>query len=189
MSTARPDAPKVTATDFLEFPDRFPQPSQLVQGQVVVNEPNLIHARVQGELLYRIRSGVEAESARGEVFVPIDVPINEWNVFAPDISWYSEARRPARGARRVETLPDLAVEVRSPSTWFLDVGRKFSQYQRAGLPELWMVDTKSQTVLVYRRSDPTQFDFDVSFELGDGAVLTSPLLAGLAIAIGELFHR
>jgi hypothetical protein len=42
---------------------------------------------------------------------------------------------------RIESLPDLAVEVRSPSTWRYDVGKKKATYERGGLPELWPVDT------------------------------------------------
>ena len=49
-------------------------------------------------------------------------------------------------------MPDLAVEVRSPSTWRYDVGAKKDGYERHGLPELWLVDTEARSVLVYRRA-------------------------------------
>ncbi len=193
MATARPEVPeaplKITAAHFLAFPDDFPAHSQLVEGIVVVNEPKLRHQRVCMYLQHRFMTWTLAESGRGEVFLPIDVPINEYNVFAPDVSWYAEEHRPPREAELVERLPDLAVEVRSPSTWRYDVGSKLSRYQAAGLPELWLVDTASKTVLVYRRSTTERQDFDIALELGAGVMLTSPLLPGLVVEIDELFDR
>ena len=44
-------------------------------------------------------------------------------------------------------MPDIAVEVRSPSTWRYDIGAKKSGYERRGLPELWLVDTRADEVL------------------------------------------
>jgi len=193
MATARPEAPeaprKITAADFLAFPDDFPPHSQLVEGTVVVNEPKLRHQRVCLYLQHLMTSWTLAQSGQGEVFLPIDVPINEYNVFAPDVSWYAEEHRPPREAELVDRLPDLAIEVRSPSTWCYDVGPKFLRYQAAGLPELWLVDTASKTVLVYRRSTPEREEFDAVLELGAGATLTTPLLPGLVVEIDELFNR
>lgn len=37
--------------------------------------------------------------------------------------------------------PQLAVEVRSESTWRFDVGPKKRVYEEAGLGEQWLVDT------------------------------------------------
>ena len=193
MATARPEVPeaprKITAAEFLAFPDDFPPHSQLVEGTVVGNEPKLPHQRVCMYLQHLMTSWVLAESGRGEVFLPIDVPIDEYNVFAPDVSWYAEEHRPPREAELVDRIPDLAIEVRSPSTWRYDVGPKLSRFQAAGLPELWLVDTASKTVLVYRRSAPEKAEFDVALELGSGATLTSPLLPGLVVEIDELFDR
>jgi Uma2 family endonuclease len=188
--TARPDAPrKVTAAEFLQFPDDFPLHSQLIQGQVVVTEASLLHQRVRDHLQLQIVLWTRGEAGRGEAFSPVDVPINDWNVFAPDVLWYSEARRPPKGALRVDGLPDLAIEVRSPSTWRYDIGPKRAHYERAGLGELWLVDTQSKSVLVYRRSDAPASEFDVALELAAGDTLTSPLLPRLVLDVAEIFDR
>jgi Uma2 family endonuclease len=84
-------------------------------------------------------------------------------------------------------MPDLAVEVRSPSTWRYDVGAKKAGYERHGLPELWLVDTAAEAVLVFRRSDPAALAFDVALELVAGERLASPLLPGLGVDVAELF--
>ncbi len=85
------------------------------------------------------------------------------------------------------SLPDIAVEIRSPSTWRYDVGAKKTAYERHGLPELWLVDTAADEVLVFRRSAPDAPAFDVAEELSHGDTLTSPLLPGFALELDELF--
>jgi Uma2 family endonuclease len=77
--------------------------------------------------------------------------------------------------------------VRSPSTWRYDVGQKKAGYERHGLPELWLVDTPAEQVLVFRRSRVGAKAFDVALELGRGDVLGSPLLPGFELALGALF--
>ena len=62
-------------------------------------------------------------------------------------------------------------------------------YEAAGLPELWLVDTAVDRVIVHRRSQPDTPRFDVSFEVGAGEQLTTPLLPGLTLDVAELFDR
>lgn len=75
------------------------------------------------------------------------------------------------------------------STWRYDIGVKKDHYERAGLSELWLVDTESELLLVYRRSTPSAPEFDVALELGAGEELTSPPLPGFTLAVEELFAR
>jgi Uma2 family endonuclease len=79
--------------------------------------------------------------------------------------------------------------VRSPSTWRYDVGVKKSTYERGGLPELWLVDTAAEAVLVFRRSRSDAPTFDVALELGRSDELTSPPMRGFAVRTGELFPQ
>ena len=186
--TVVPVAERMTAERFLELP--VPQrgrPWNLVNGEVVVNDSSWLHQRVVGELLFALESWVRAEAGRGGVAVPLDVRLDDRNVFAPDLLWYAEGRAPVRDAAPPYPMPDIAVEVRSPSTWRYDIGQKKSGYERHGLPELWLLDTAAEAVLVFRRSRPRASSFDVALELGVADVLTSPQLDAFAMAVGDLF--
>ncbi len=97
----------------------------------------------------------------------IDVALDENNCFSPDGLWYRAGREPGRSRVTPQPLPDIAVEIRLPSTWRYDIGPKKRRYEQHGLPELW---------LVY-------------LELARGDELTSPQLPGFALAIDELFGR
>jgi Uma2 family endonuclease len=88
---------------------------------------------------------------------------------------------------RPQPLPDIAIEVRSPSTWRYDIGAKKAGYECYGLPELWLVDTDAQVVLVFRRSRLRGSAFDVSHELATPQALTSSLLPGFSLALDDLF--
>jgi len=77
--------------------------------------------------------------------------------------------------------------VRSPSTWRYDIGAKKAGYERHGLPELWLVDTAAEEVLVFKRSTSKAPSFDVALELTREDTITSPLLPGFAFSVAELF--
>lgn len=179
-------AQRMTADEFLAVPFDGVR-SQLIEGEVVVEQPLNLHQWTVRELFGALLHWNSAAPGRGDVSMPIDVRIDERNVFGPDLMWYSEGRAPARRAPRPYPVPDIAAEIRSPSTWRYDIGAKKSGYERAGLPELWLVDTAADEILVFRRSTPRGPSFDVSLELGIGDALTSPLLPGFALDLRSLF--
>ncbi len=165
------------------------QSTQLVNGEVVVTEASLRHQRITLEIARLLMNWLAANPGHGEAGIPVDVHLDDLNVFAPDVWWVREGDRPARDAKRIVGPPALAVEVRSPSTWRYDVGLKKRTYERLGLAELWLVDSAADVVLVYRRSTPDIDDFDVELELGAGEALTTPLLPGFSLDVGALFDR
>lgn len=179
-------AQRMTADEYLaqEFDEVR---SELVDGEVVVEEPLNLHQLVVMDLFVALHEWVSGQPGRGRVSIPLDVKLDERNVFGPDLMWYAEGRAPGRYDDRPYPVPDLVVEVRSPSTWRYDIGAKKSAYERAGLPELWLVDTAADEILVFRRSAHTAVVFDVALELTVDDHLGSPLLPGFALALRELF--
>ena len=178
-------AERMTADQYLAI-EQETRGWELIAGEVVVEEASIEHQRVATRLLGALLTWIRSEEGRGEAVMPLDVKLDHENVFAPDLLWYA-GRGPQSGSPRPYPMPDLAVEVRSPSTWRYDLGTKKSKYEAHGLRELWLVDTPSQTVLVFRRSQPAAESFDVALEPGRGEVLGSPLLPGFALALDELF--
>jgi Uma2 family endonuclease len=162
---------------------------QLVDGQIVVNEPKYVHGLLQARISFEIRKWIERGERRGEVSLPTDVRMDEYNVYGPDVIWFRDGRIPKDWNAYPEHVPDLCVEIRSASTWRYDVGAKKRVYEEGGLPELWLVDHVSDCILVYRRSAPGAPTFDVALELGPGDTLESPMLPGLAVSLDELFRR
>lgn len=185
--TAMPVVEPMTAEEFLALPEDELRWAELVGGEFVVDSPILRHQLICSEILVDLILWTRAEVARGLASIELAVRIGDRDVYQPDLVWYRADRAPERNARPPYAVPDLCVEVRSPSTWRHDIGAKKAGYERRGLPELWLVDTAADVVLVVRRSNPDAPHFDVALEFTAGDTLTSPLLPGLAIALGPLF--
>ena len=179
-------AQRMTAEQYLAQPFDEVR-SELVEGEVIVEEPRNLHQLVLRDLFRALDAWASEAPARGSVSWPLDVKLDERNVFGPDLMWYAAGRAPGRHDDRPYPLPDLAVEVRSPSTWRYDVGAKKSAYERARLHELWLVDTAADEVLVFRRSSAGAERFDVSLEFAVDDELSSPLLPGFALSLRTLF--
>lgn len=180
-------AQKMTADEFLAMDDPR-RGLQLIAGEVVVHQPRLEHQRVLGLLHFHILSWIRTNPDRGLVSLPLDVKLDDHNVYAPDLLWYAAGTGPAATPIYPPyPIPSLAVEVRSPSTWRYDLGTKKSTYEADGLAELWLVDTDGACVLVYRRSRSDAPAFDVELELDRDEVLASPQLPGFSLALAELF--
>jgi Uma2 family endonuclease len=177
----------LTADEYLTTGDERPRDCELINGDVIVNTPTFRHQRLTARLRFLISVWCDAEAGRGEAPDPIDVKLDDGNVFAPDVQWISAQRMPANDAPNLIGPPDLAIEVRSPSTWKFDVGIKKDTYERAGLPERWLVDLASNTILVFRRSATTSNTFDVALEVTANENLTTPLLPGFVLNVGALF--
>ena len=160
---------------------------QLVDGVIVVGEPRPMHGLLQGRLAGELHAWLGCGKGRGLFTLPTDVVMDDHNVYGPDLLWIAERHRPEDLRKRLERVPDLCVEIRSPSTWRYDIGAKKRVYEAGGLPELWLVDDVSEAVYVFRRSRPDASSFDVALELGRGQVLDSPQLPGFALELDELF--
>jgi Uma2 family endonuclease len=179
---------QMTATEFLALPyDERTRYRQLIDGELVMNDPTWRHNGAQVAILTAVRNWTREARGRGRVGLPLDVRIDERSVYKPDVVWYSEGRVPSRDDPAPYPVPDLAVEVRSPSTWRFDIGRKKDNYERHGVAELWLVDTAADVVFVFRRSHPRAPHFDVSLDYGSDQALTSRLLPGFELAVGEVF--
>jgi Uma2 family endonuclease len=173
-----------TADDYFDAAAGIREPTQLIDGVIVPSQPKPRHQQVTAHLWRLIQTWIEGPGF-GMAGIPIDVILDKYNVFAPDVWWVADPARidPDEYFRGV---PDLAVEVRSPSTWHYDVGIKRRRYEQHGLPELWLVDTTDRSVLALRRSAPGVRTFDVERKHSADEVLTSPLLAGFELRLAEV---
>ena len=177
---------RITADEYLAMgEDPWGRRSQLIDGEIVMNQPTRWHQDAVKEIVLALGMWEKAGTDRGLMSLPLDIKLDEFNVYAPDVLWYAEGHAPELMAPRPYPPPDLVIEIRSPSTWRHDIGRKKSGYEAAGVRELWLVDFTS--VLVFRRSAPQQPDFDITLELTPEESLTSPLLPGFALPLAGLY--
>jgi Uma2 family endonuclease len=104
----------------------------------------------------------------------------------PDIVIILEEHRDIVGRTRVEAPPDIVVEILSTDR-SRDLVRKRQIYAEAGVLEYWPVDPRNDTVTQLELRDGEYAERAV---LGAGDTLTTPLLPGLSIPLGDIFrHR
>jgi len=68
----------------------------------------------------------------------------------PDVSFVSKEKiTDGEPLKKWAFAPDLAVEVISPTDIFLEVAEKTQAYFDAGVKQVWLIDSKFETVTVY----------------------------------------
>jgi Uma2 family endonuclease len=180
---------RMTADEYLALPPTDQNRRlELIDGELVVNEPKLPRQKVVLWLATEINLWTRSNPGRGTVLTP-DVWLSERDVFSPDLVWVGPSYRYPDDQGALVHPPELVVKVRSPSTWRHDRGRKRDLYEAAGVAELWLVDHLSGTVEVHRRSSPDAPGFDERTILHTGDTLITPLLPGLKLAVTELLAQ
>ncbi len=185
MSPARLKAELLTVEDYRSTPEgsRY----QLVEGELIMAPaPNLYHQEIVGRLYRALVSHVE-QHGLGRVFVaPADVYLSEHNVVQPDVLFVSKARENILGDDGVHGVPDLVVEVISPSTAQLEKTTKRRVYAQAGVKEMWLVDPLLQQIHVY---DFVQNPAKPVRVIEEDETLESALVPGLSVRATDIFRR
>lgn len=123
---------------------------ELIDGELFVTpSPVPGHQRV----VVRLAAALEAHGGGLLVLVaPTDVRVDEQTVVQPDVVVF-ESQHAAlvdpESAPSIGLVPDIAVEVSSPSTRRLDIVHKRQLYERSGVAEYWFVDRQAEVVDVY----------------------------------------
>ncbi len=173
---------RLSATEYLARDD--PRHTELIDGVVVVNQPTFLHQRTCFAVAKALDAWARAAPGRGTATLSLDVVLPSGDVLAPDVLWFAEPL--PVDAVRAPRVPDLAVEVRSTSTWARDVTLKADLYRTHGLRELWLADTAARSVLVLRAGTDRAV-WAEQLEVPEDATLTSSLLPGFAAPVASLF--
>lgn len=186
----RPTSPgvKLTYDDFVQFPDDG-QRHELIDGEhYVTPSPNTKHQRVSINLTVVIGSWLERNPI-GQLFhAPFDVVFSHFDVVEPDLLYLSNARAAdALTPQHVRGVPELVIEIGSPSTRKRDETVKRQLYERAGVSEYWVIDPEIDTIRVYRRDGDT-FGRVIEVSADAGDTLTTPLLPGLEIQVSRVLR-
>jgi Uma2 family endonuclease len=127
---------------------------ELIDGEAVVMPPTGDYASsVQGELFFALRHWQEDCADEGLLLQDVFVAFPGERYLAPDIAWWSAGRRPVLGGGAVDAVPDLVVEVLSPSTRENDLGIKRKLYLGSGVRELWLADPEARSVTQVRLNE------------------------------------
>ncbi|HVY61655.1 MAG TPA: Uma2 family endonuclease [Planctomycetota bacterium] len=175
-----------TVEDFDALPDTGPQ-YQLVDGELMeMTVPTTWHQEFLWRLGARMRLYVEERRLGRVLGAPIGVYLSQRDVFQPDLFFLSSARDERFEKKGIIGAPELIVEVLSPSTRRLDLGRKRETYAMHGVHELWVADVERETIAVYELQKDPETPVRT---LARGDTLTTPLIPGFGAEVTMLFAR
>ena len=106
---------------------------------------------------------------------PIDLQFDEFNVVQPDIVIVMNVNRIVTPTK-IKGVPELVVEILSPSTRDRDLQLKKQLYEQNGVAEYWIVDADNQNVARHglqkagTYGQPSQHETEIEFIVGETTV-------------------
>ncbi len=171
---------KLTVKELYEI---YPPESrvELINGEVYeMPAPTTSHQRV----LFRIAKRLDEAKGKGEVLIaPVDVMLSEDILLQPDLVLVLDT---TKVKDRVEGVPDLVVEVVSPSSLKRDVVDKFRLYEKYGVKEYWLVFPAEKSLLIFTLTDKGYELFSEAHEKGR---VKSKLIEGFELEVSEVFQE
>lgn len=182
-----------TYGDYRRWPDD--ERWELIDGVAyLMGAPTVSHQRIVGQLYRLLADFLEGKPC--EAFLsPFDVlsfaPGEEEeddcsSVVQPDILVVCD--KSGLNDKNLHGLPEVVVEVLSPSTSRKDQHEKFSLYESRGVREYWVVEPEAQWLCLYVRDDQGKLrEGGLRERLGDMSPIASTHLAGFDLDPARLF--
>ena len=159
---------------------------EVVDGELFVTPPpREPHQRAAGTLHGYLWPYVHQRRLGRVYMAPLGVVLDDENGVQPDLVYVSRERASIIVERGIEGVPDLAVEVLSPSTRTRDRGIKMRRYAAAGVPHYWIVDPDTRALETYELSEG---GYELTGVHGPGSLFRPRLFPGLEIPIDSLWE-
>ncbi len=169
-----------TEQEYLLFANDQNALIELSDGKVVIYEmPTPQHQSIVLNLAAQLRN-----YSQGRTFVA-PVPIQLWpgKMREPDVMFY-RSEHLDRIHDNFAGVPDLVIEVLSPSTRSIDLGEKMDEYDRAGIAEYWIVEPDAQNVSIYVRHET---GYQLAGRYRSGEQVQSAMLPDLSLPVDGVF--
>ncbi len=180
---------KITSSEFraMDFTEQETKEFifELINGEIVArNYPSATHQRVLRDLNRLIDAYIMQHQLGEVLFAPFGVVLDDFNDVQPDLMFVQSANQHIIKEEGIYGVPDLVLEVISPSSVKTDRKTKFRLYEDMGVAEYWIVDTKNQRIDVYQWQETGYLPVSSATETG---VVESVLLAGFRVNVSKLF--
>ena len=177
---------KMTARQFLRLGEDPPAVRlELVEGNVAVS-PSLRprHSHVEKRLSHVLLAHL-IRNDQGTLLGDTDTVIGEFDVRRPDLIFFKRERTHLISADApIKAMPDLCVEIVSPTSGTIDRHDKFNQYATAGVPFYWIVDPELRTVEAYRLEGDR---YQLAARGGGDEQVTLPPFPDLKIPLAQIW--
>jgi Uma2 family endonuclease len=173
-----------TIDDYRALPDDVR--AELIRGEIYVTpSPSARrHQDVVGEIYVHLKPHVESRGLGRVYLSPVDVHLPSGDVVGPDLVHVARERLHIV-ADVITGIPDLAIEVVSPSHPERDRIVKRCLYAENGVPEYWIVEPDSRAIQVLRLDGG---EYRPAGYFTAESHLVSPTIPALRMPVGGLFR-
>ncbi len=163
----------MTEAEYLALPEEKPY-LEYVDGVVLQKPmPDDAHAALVAELAFAFGQYRRTHGGRARVEMRSRLAGGAYRL--PDASYFAAHRRGGD-----DSLPSVAVEVRSPGQTMAELREKCRAFRRSGVPTCWLIDPERRSVELF------EGDRD-GVELAAGGTLVSVEMPEFALPLPELF--
>ena len=166
--TIRKSPTKLTYDEYVLFPDDGKR-HEIIGGRHYMNAaPNPRHQYISRYIHRQLFDQIEEPGHGDVIYAPVDLQLSLWDVVQPDIVIVLAANRIIT-TTKIKGIPDLVIEILSPSNRKHDLELKKQLYEQSSVPEYWIVDPENQTVTRHCLSEggtfatPTVFTESITF--------------------------
>jgi Uma2 family endonuclease len=132
--------------------------AELIENQIYMSPaPIFSHQRIIKSIAKQLDKIVEGTDLGMVIFAPFDVKLDKTkNSVQPDIVVILKSNQnQINELGRFEGVPDLLVEVLSPSNKEYDLIKKKDLYEKFGVKEYWIVDPETKLAIGFKLSGNT----------------------------------
>jgi Uma2 family endonuclease len=158
---------------------------ELINGEIMHrNYPSLAHQNAAANLHFLLSFYIRQKNLGKLYFAPFGVILDALNALQPDLIFVSAQNQSIVQEEGIFGVPDLLIEIISPSSLKMDRFDKFEVYANSGVPEYWLIDTNNQSVEIYENIAQKFKIFSVTALSGK---VISKLFPDLLLEVSEIF--
>jgi Uma2 family endonuclease len=176
----------------LEWDDADANDYELIEGRIVARPKSGVsgeHGEIVGTISHYLKAYGDVNIGQqklGRIYSGASSNFGQpegGNYAEPDVSFVLAGRTPPKFSGPIPVVPDLIVEVWSPSDTTEKIHEKIRAYQKLGVRLTWSVYMLEKFVAVYRLDEqPIRTLLDLNEELDGEAVLP-----GFKLKVSEIF--
>jgi Uma2 family endonuclease len=141
----------LTLQEFFELPEGD-RPYELINGQAIPKmPPKSFHSAVQAAVIVLLQNWIQR---KGRIYPEWAIKLQrngvDW-VPVPDLTYISCDRLGTDWMldEACPVAPELTIEIISPGQSFGDLAEKATDYLRAGVARVWLIDTQAKSITIF----------------------------------------
>lgn len=185
VATYRVTKKKYTYRDYLELPDDGKR-YEVIEGELIMSPaPHTSHQFISLNFVLKLATFVIEKKLGKICYAPVDVLLSETNIVQPDILFVAADNLNIITEKNIKGVPDLIIEIVSPSSGYYDLVAKKEIYEQFGVSEYWIIDPMKQRVEIYLNFE---YKFELHQRLEKKGILKSSILKGFEIEMETIFN-